>query len=104
MRRLLKTMFSLISLCTMFVCCSNHSQSIIINKAEVLDILEDRLLVLPYDTLTNEPIYFLISSNTNIDNNIKNGDFISALIDTKIMMSYPGQVNAFEVKIIKSEK
>lgn len=76
-------------------------RGMVVSKAEVLEVLEDRLLVKPYDTIQNEEIYYLITPYTIIDKEIKVGDYIWARIDKKIMMSYPGQVNSFEIRIIK---
>lgn len=100
----MKKLFSLIIVCLLFNGCTSSPERLTVSKAEVLEILEDRILVKPFDTLNDEPIYFLISSFTLLDHNIKVGDYITATIDTKLMMSYPGQVNAFEIRIIKGEK
>lgn len=97
----MKKIISFLILCSYFVGCSyNQENSLIIKKVKILEILSDRILVLPYDTISNEPVYFLISSATKIETDLHVGDYISALIDTKFMMSYPGQVNAYKITVL----
>ena len=83
-------------------CPNDYSDNVVIvNKAEVLEVNQDRILVKPYDTIDSDVFYFLISDMTEIDDNIQVGDYISAILDNKFMMSYPGQVNAYRITKIK---
>lgn len=97
----MKKMLSLILLCSMLTGCQhNIGNSLVVHKSEVLEIEENRILVKPYDTIEDDKIYYLICEFTVIEGDLAIGDFIEAQLDTKFMMSYPGQVNAFKIKKI----
>ena len=75
-------------------------------KAKVLEVYEDRLLVeASNDELYYDQIYLLLSEYTNyIDltkDQIQVNDELEIIIDDKIMMSLPAQVNVLEIKYHK---
>lgn len=90
--------------CTFFIGCHNEIEKeniVVVKKAEILDIEDDRILVKPYDTIEDDVFYFLVSAVTEIDDDLKVGDFVYSELDDKFMMSYPGQVNAYKIRKLK---